>query len=128
MEYNKLVDGISERAGINRKLFDLDFDQKDGDGIMLRNRQDSNHHYFRKCEHWENTRERWKSTVLFVPSAIIKDFLGILNSIFEENDEETIDLDNIPATFEYHNDDKSFNVLLGTEGEYYRIELAKKDE
>lgn len=128
MEYNLLVDGLSKKAGIDRKLFDLDFGQKNGDGLVLRDRQNSNHHYFRKYEHWENTRERWKSTVLFVPAAIIKDFLEILNSIFEENNEEIIDLDNIPETFDYSNDDKSFNVLHGTEGEYYRIEFAKKNK
>jgi hypothetical protein len=128
MEYNILIDGLSEKAGVNRKLFDFDFDQKEDDELILRVQQDSHHYYYRKYEQWENTRERWKSTVLFVPAGIIKDFLGILNSIFEENNEEIIDLDNIPETFDYSSDDKSFNVLLGTKGEYYRLEFAKKDE
>jgi hypothetical protein len=126
MEYNILVNNLSERTGINRNLFQLDFEPTQENELILVERQSSNHYYFSQYEYWANINERWKSIVLFIPNGVIRDFLEILNSILEEYDEAVIDLNNIPDEFSYNSNDNSFNVLLGqNKDEYYRIELAK---
>ena len=129
MEYQNVTSKLSEPAGINEEIFNLDFDVKDGNGLVLFERVILNKYYVSKYELWQNVKERWKSIVLYIPTQVIKEFLDIFNVILEEEGEELIDTNNIPEEIKYRTDDNSFNVLLiSKEADHYRIELAKKDE
>ncbi|KIA86485.1 hypothetical protein [Flavobacterium sp. AED] len=130
MEYEELVDSLSEKTGINRNLFNLDFEESNKNGLILIDGKDVHNYFFSRYEYWQNSDYGgWKSIALYVPNGIITEFLTALNQVFEELDEETIDLDNIPEEFTYSSDDGGFNVLLGqSKGEYYRIEFAQPNK
>jgi|GEM_PF-5457046 len=131
MNYKLLVEEISKRSGIDRDFFDLDIykTSKEPNGLFLLKRlKIENNYYFSKIEYWENTYERWKSIALFIPIGILPEFLLLFNSILEDFDKETIDLKN-SVEFSYSTDDESFNVVQGNNiGNYFRLEIAKKND
>ncbi|WP_294957807.1 hypothetical protein [uncultured Flavobacterium sp.] len=129
MEYLNITSKISETLGINEAIFNLNFVVKDSSGLVLAERIILNKYYVSKFELWQNIEEGWKSIALYIPTKVIKEFLDIFNVILEEEGEELIDINNIPAEVNYSTDDKSFNVLLiSRRDDHYRMEFAKKDE
>jgi hypothetical protein len=129
MEYVDLIERLSARTGIDRNIFYLNFETSEEPGLTIVDSQQSNHYYLSKFQHWQNSDYGgWKSTVLFIPIAVIHEFLTILNEILEELGEEIIDLNNIPEQFSYVTEDGMFNVLHGQrEGDYYRIDFAQRN-
>ncbi len=131
MEYKKLVDKLSEKSGIDRAIFNLEFEAKVAKnlGLIEVAKIEKKGYYFSEYYLLENIGERWKAVALFIPKEILIEFIEILNSIFEEEKEELIDIDKIPDNFQYFSDDKSFIVVYGKNlGEVYRIDFARKNE
>jgi hypothetical protein len=128
MEYQNVTSKISQPSGINEAIFNLDFNVKDSNGLVLVDRIISNKYYVSKYELWQNLEEGWKSIALYISTKVIKEFLEIFNVILEEEGEELIDTKNIPEEINYSTDDNSFNVLLiSKRDDHYRMEFAKKN-
>lgn len=129
MNYEALVESLSEKSGISRNMFNLDFEKSRENGLTMIDGRDSNNYFFSRYEYWQNSDYGgWKSIVLYIPNEILIEFLRILNQVLKENNEEIIDLNNIPEEFSRNSDDGGFNTLLGLRKEgYYRIEFAQDD-
>lgn len=129
MNYYKLVAKLSERIGINKKLFDLDFNQQNGTGIVIIDQKKIDHYFVTGYELKQNFDESWKSISLYIPNEIAMEFFNILNILFEQQGEGIIDLENIPNEIIYTDDKKNFNTLLISKRKSdYRVEFAKKNE
>lgn len=127
MDYFTLTEYLSERLGINEEIFQLEFAYPtDRDFRQIPTKEIKNHHYLSKYEYWANTKENWRSIKLFFPTEIKREVIQILNEYLKENDEELIDIENIPEEFSFDQD--GFNLILGQNQDQLILEIALKDD
>ena len=125
MNYETLVDEISAEAGINKEIFVLNFENEKSihkNDYQYFEKIISGNYYFTEYQYWENVG-RWKCVTLFVEENKIKEFVDILNSIFQKHDANLVDRDN-PDNFQHQQD--NFNVLvIKKENGKFRIDFAE---
>ncbi len=131
MNYSTLTDELSKRTGIHKELFELS-EEKAGKKIQEDNeyrvfeKHNIKNYFYNDYQYKENYEQGWKSITFSVPTDIAHEFIGIVNSIFEENNENLIDLDNIKDEIGYYNDGIISLLILKQNG-FYQVEIAKRN-
>ena len=131
MNYSILTDELSKRAGINKELFELS-EEKTGKKIHEDNeyrvfeKHNIKNHFYNDYQYRENHKQGWKSITFSIPTDIANEFFGIVNSILEENNENLIDLKNIPNEIEYYSDGIISFLSLKQDG-FYQVEIVNRN-
>ena len=131
MNYSILTDELSKRAGINKELFELS-EEKTGKKIHEDNeyrvfeKHNIKNHFYNDYQYRENYKQGWKSITFSIPTDIANEFFGIVNSILEENNENLIDLKNIPNEIEYYSDGIISFLSLKQDG-FYQVEIVNRN-
>lgn len=126
MNYYTLTTYLSKRLGIDKNIFLIDFDYPtDKEYKRIDKENVTKHYYLSQFEHWANTKERWKSTKIYILEGVKVEVVKILNEYLQENGEQEIDENDIPKEFSRYED--NFNLILGHNEDYLIIEIANKE-
>ncbi|WPR72935.1 hypothetical protein SLW70_07395 [Flavobacterium sp. NG2] len=132
MNYSIFTDELSKRAGIHKELFELSEKktgkkiQEDNEYKVLEKHNIIKNHFYNDYQYKENYKQGWKSITFSIPTDIAHEFFGIVNSILEENNENSIDLDNIKNEIVYNNDGIISLLILKQKG-FYQVEIANRN-
>ncbi len=126
MDYFTLTNYLSEKLGIDKEIFQLEFPYPIGSDLdQIQNQDFKNHYYLSSYEYWANTKERWRSIKLFFPKELKCEVILIFNEYLKAEGEKEIEVDDIPE--EFSRDQEGFNLVLGQNTNYLILEIALKE-